>query len=161
MAYLQLLKFYRICWIAKELPQPFKDALIIAIYKKKGDCSDCGNYRGISVLSTAGEIVANILLKRLQTTADVILTESQFGFRRSRSTIDMIFTLQQLQEKAVEQQSLYMVFIDLSKSFNTVDRSTVWILLRRYGCPETFVNIIPEFHDGMAGAVYIGGSTMK
>ena len=27
----QLLKFYRICWTAKELPQQFKDALIIAI----------------------------------------------------------------------------------------------------------------------------------
>jgi hypothetical protein len=72
----------------------------------------------------------------------------------------MIFTLRQLQEKAVEQQqSLYMVFIDLSKAFDTVGRSTLWIFLRRYGCPETFVKIIQEFHDGMAGAVSIGGST--
>ena len=60
-------------------------------------------------------------------------------------------------EKAVEQQqSLYTVFIDLSKAFDTVDRSTLWTLLRRYGCPETFVKIIQEFHDGMAGAVSIG-----
>ena len=29
----QLLKFYRNCWTAKELPQQFKDALIISIYK--------------------------------------------------------------------------------------------------------------------------------
>ena len=72
----------------------------------------------------------------------------------------MVFTLRQLQEKTVEQQQrLYMVFIDLSKAFDTVDRSTLWTLLRRYGCPETFVKIIQEFHDGMAGAVSIGGST--
>ena len=72
----------------------------------------------------------------------------------------MIFTLRQLQEKAVEQQqSLYMVFINLSKAFDTVDRSTMWILLRRYGCPETFVKIIQECHDGMAIAVSIGGSS--
>ena len=31
----QLLKFYYICWTAKELPQQFKDALIIAIYKRR------------------------------------------------------------------------------------------------------------------------------
>ena len=30
----QLLKFYHICWTAKELPRQFKDALIIEIYKK-------------------------------------------------------------------------------------------------------------------------------
>lgn len=155
----QLLKFYRTCWTAKELPQQFKDALIIAIYKKKGDRSDCGNYRGISLLSTAGKILAKILLKRLQTIAELILPESQCGFRTSRSTIDMIFTLRQLQEKAVEQQqSLYMIFIDLSKAFDTVDRSTLWILLRRYGCPETFVKLIQEFHDGMAGSVSVGGT---
>ena len=72
----------------------------------------------------------------------------------------MVITLRQLQEKTVEQQQrLYMVFIDLSKAFDTVDRSTLWTLLRRYGCPETFVKIIQEFHDGMAGAVSIGGST--
>ena len=30
----QLLKFYHICWTAKELPQQCKDAWIIVIYKK-------------------------------------------------------------------------------------------------------------------------------
>ena len=51
-----------------------------------------------------------------------------------------------------------MVFIDLSKAFETVDRSTLWTLLRRYRCPETFVKIIPAFHDGAAS---IGGSTTE
>ena len=66
--------------------------MVISIYKK-GDRSNCGNYRGISLLSTAGKILAKFLLKKLQTIAEVILPESQCGFRRSRSTIDMIFTL--------------------------------------------------------------------
>ena len=71
----QLLKFYHTCWTAKELPQQFKDALITAIYKKKGDC---GNYWGISLLSTAGKFLAKILLKRQ--IAELILPESQCGF---------------------------------------------------------------------------------
>ena len=124
----QLLKFYSTCWTVKELPQQLKVALMIAIYKNKGDCSDCGNYWGILLLSTAGKILAKILLKRLQTIAELILPESQCGFRNSRSTIYMIFTLRQLQEKSVEQQhNLYMIFINLSKAFDTVDRSTLWM----------------------------------
>ena len=112
------------------------------------------------LLSTARKILAKVLLKILQNIAEVIISENQCGFRRSYSIIDKIFTLQ-LQEKTVEQQqSLYMVFIIyLSKAFDKVDRSTLLTLLRRYGCPETFIKIIQEFHDGMAGAVSIGGST--
>ena len=78
--------------------------------------------------------MAQILLKRLQTIAEEILPESQCGYRRSRSTIDIIVTLRQLQVKAVKQhKSLYMIFIDLSIAFDTVDRSSLWIFLRRYG----------------------------
>ena len=92
----QLLKFYRVCWTTKELPKQFKDALIIPKYIKKGDRSDFGNCRDISI---AGIILQKILLKRLQTIADVMLLESQCRFQRSCSTTDRIFTLRQLQEK--------------------------------------------------------------
>ena len=73
----------------------------------------------------------------------------------------MIFTLRKQQEKAVEQQrSLYMVDINLSKPFDTIDRSTLWNLLRRSGCPDKFVEIIVECHNSMAGAVSVGGSSI-
>ena len=51
-----------------------------------------------------------------------------------------------------------MIIIDLSKAFETVDISTLWIILRRYGCPETFVKLLQEFHYGMASSVSVGGT---
>ena len=51
-------------WEVGSLPEAWKDASIITIYKK-GDRTDCGNYRGISFLSIAGKIFASILLNRL------------------------------------------------------------------------------------------------
>ena len=60
----------------------------------------CGNHRGISLLSTAGKILARIMLNRLiPLVAEKNLPESQCGFRRNRSTTDMIFTVRQIQEK--------------------------------------------------------------
>ena len=40
------------------MPDDFRDALIFSLYKKKGSKSDCGNYRGIFLLSVAGKIFA-------------------------------------------------------------------------------------------------------
>ena len=75
-----------------------------------------------------------------------------------RSTADIIFALRQMQEKAMEQQrSLYIVFVDFSKAYDTVNRWTLWKVLKAYGCPESFINMIRQFHDGMTGRVSIGG----
>ena len=86
------------------VPQPRKDASIVTIYKK-GDRTDFGNYRGISLLSIAGKIFARILLNRLSThiTPEVV-PETQCGFRGNRSTVDMILCLRQLQERCTEQR---------------------------------------------------------
>ena len=58
-----------------------------------------GNYRGISLLSIAGKILARILLNRILPLAEEVLPESQCGFRPTRGTTDMVFVARLLQEK--------------------------------------------------------------
>ena len=104
-------------WEEEAIPQEFRDATIVSLYKNKGSKSDCGNYRGISLLSIAGKILARIILNRLITSvSEANLPEAQCGFRPNRSTSDMIFAVRQVQEKCREQnKDLYAVFIDLTK----------------------------------------------
>ena len=111
------------CWCAKCLPQQWKDANIILVHKQKGDRAECGNSRGISLLSVAGKVLAKIMLTRLlEHVVDLVLPESQCGFRRGQSTIDMIFVARQLQEKCrAQHQDLYLAFVDLTKAFYTVN----------------------------------------
>ena len=52
-------------WKNAEVPQEQKDASIVTIFKK-GSRTECGNYRGISLLSIAGKILAKVLVNRLQ-----------------------------------------------------------------------------------------------
>ena len=142
------------------MPQDMRDANIVTLYINKGDRSDCNNYRGISLFCVVGRLFARITLKRLQVLAERVYSESQCGFRANRSTIDMVFSLRQLQEKCREQrQPLFVAFIDLTKAFDLVGRDGLFKILPRIGCPPRLLSIIRSFHDDMKGTVVFDGST--
>ena len=72
----------------------------------------------------------------------------------------MVFTLRQLQEKCKEQHKpLYMVFIDLTKVFDSVNREAMWKILTKLGCPPKFVNLVRHLHEGMNAEVISEGKT--
>ena len=92
------------CWEQGLVPQDLRDAIIVSLYKNKGVKSDCSNYRGITLLSIAGKVLARLMLNRLiSTIAEENTPESQCGFRANRGTTDMVFVLRQIQEKCREQ----------------------------------------------------------
>ena len=131
-------------WRKEAIPQDFKDASIIHLYKRKGNSQVCDNHRGISLLSIAGKILAKIILNRLNVHLDQagLIPESQCGFRKDRGAIDMIFTAKQLQEKCQEQNvDLYMTFVNLTKAFDTVSREGLWRIMAKFGCqPRIYRN---------------------
>ncbi|CAB4027550.1 Hypothetical predicted protein, partial [Paramuricea clavata] len=60
-----LFSLFGYIWRDEDIPQELKDAIIVTLYKKKGSKSDCGNYRGIELLSHCSKILAKILQMRL------------------------------------------------------------------------------------------------
>ena len=155
-----LYELLRQCWEEGYVPQDMGDANIVTLYKKKGDRSDCNNYRGISLLSVLGKVFARVALQRLQQVAERVHPESQCGFRVQRPTTDMLFTLRQLQEKCREQkQPLFIVFVDLTKAFYLVSKEGLFHLLEKIGCPQKLLKVVMSFHDDMKGSVLFDGSS--
>ena len=77
----------------------------------------------MSLLSIIGKAFTRSELNKLQTLAERLYPEALCGFRAGRSTIDMIFSLRQLQEKCGEQRKhLHIALIDLTKAFDLVSR---------------------------------------
>ena len=139
-----------------------RDAKIITLYKNKGERNDCNNYRGISLLGIVGKVFARVILVYLQKLAERVYPELQCGFRAERSTVDMVFSLRQLQEKCREQQMpLYVAFIDLTKAFDLVSREGLFRILLRIGCPPKLQSMIESFHTDMKGTVQFNGSTSE
>ena len=51
-------------WRGGEVPQEWKDAIIMVLHKKK-DRTECGNYRGVSLVAHAGKILLKIIARHL------------------------------------------------------------------------------------------------
>jgi len=95
---LEIHKLITSIWKKEKLPEEWKKSIIIPIYKK-GDKTDCNNYRGISLLPTTYKILSKILLSRLIPYVKEIIRDHQCGLRHNRSAIDHIFCIQQILEK--------------------------------------------------------------
>jgi hypothetical protein len=74
-------KLINYIWSTEELPEQWKELVIVPIYKKS-DKTDCINYRGVSLLSNTYKILSNILLSKLIPCAKEITGDHQCGFRR-------------------------------------------------------------------------------
>jgi len=73
-------------WNKNKLPEKWKESIIV-LTSKKGDKTDCSNYRGISLLPTTYKIVTSILLSRLIPYAEEAIGDHQCGLRQNRSYI--------------------------------------------------------------------------
>ncbi len=136
-------------WEKEEVPQEWKDGLIIKL-PKKGDLSRCENYRGIMLLSAPGKVLNKILLQRLKAKVDNKLRDHQAGFRAERSCTDQIATLRIILEQSKEFNSpLYSVFIDFEKAFDSLDRNILWQLMKHHGIPDKIISLIHSTYRGM------------
>ena len=65
-----------------------------------------------------------------------------------------MFVIRQLQELARKKRSpLYVCLIDLTKAYDSVDRTLLWTVLARFGVPQNMISAIRQFHDGMRACV--------
>ncbi len=71
-------------WKNGEVPDDSKKAIIVPLYKGKGSRSECGSYRGISLLSVQGKVYGRILTERLMEVTEGKQSEEQGGIQEGK-----------------------------------------------------------------------------
>ena len=79
------------------MPEEWRKSELVPLYKGKGNTKECGNYRGIKLMSHTMKLWERVIEARLRKVVQI--AEQQFGFMPGRSTIDAIFSLRMLLEK--------------------------------------------------------------
>ena len=147
-------------WDKEEIPTEWKTGMQVTI-PKKGNLSECKNWRGI-MLSVPSKIICRIILERIQETVDKKLRKEQADFRKDKSCTDHIVTLRIIVEQCFQwQSSLYINFVDFEKAFDSIDRTALWKLLRHYGLPAKFVTLIKNMYEGFTGRVIFNGQVSE
>ena len=156
-----LLELMEEVWRTGVVPQDWKDAELVPLYKK-GDRMKCDNYRGVSLLSVPGKVLSLILLERLKKIIEPQLQEAQCGFREGRGTTDQIWAVRQVVEKSLEHHSeLCLCFIDLSKAYDSVNREALMAVLRKYGVPGHTVSLVEQMYAGTWCRVKLEGEVSE
>ena len=103
-----------------EIPDDWKQGNIIPIHKK-GDRTDLGNYRPISLTCIICKIIESIIREKLELFIENIniLKDSQHGFRKGRSCLTNMLTFFEEVTKSFDVSRAYdIVYLDFQKAFD-------------------------------------------
>ena len=97
------------------------ERVIIVCVQKKGDLSQCSNWRGITLLSVPCKILSQLTWNRIRGFVDTVLREQQAAFRQERHCLDHIFVLRNIIEQCEEwQKSAVLNFVYFGRAFECV-----------------------------------------
>ena len=153
-------KLFNLVFSSGNYPSLWATGRIISIHKK-GDTSDPGNYRGITISSCLGKIFNSVLNNRLCNYLECnnIISEEQIGFRKKHRTSDHLFILKTLIDKYKNsKQKLYIGFIDFMKAFDSVWHTGLLYKILKIGVSNAFFKIVKSMYSKILVAIQVGNS---
>ncbi|MEM7106524.1 MAG: reverse transcriptase family protein [Bacteroidota bacterium] len=141
------------------LPRDWKIADVVPVYKNKGDSSQAVNYRPVSLTShcckAMEKIIKGWVIEHMGEYAP--FSEHQHGFLRGRSTAtNLLACLSDWLEGVREKKLVDVVYLDISKAFDTVSHKKLIHKLGSYRLPKIIHDWICEFLVGRKQRVKLG-----
>ena len=156
-----LCRLFRLILISCTYPSSWKHALVQPV-PKKGDRSNPSNYRPIALTSAIAKVFETLLnshfIKHLE--SNNLLSDHQYGFRKARSTGDLLSYLTHVWSSSLKNfGESFVVALDISKAFDRVWHKALLAKLPAYGFTPSFCKLISNFLSNRFISVVVDGAT--
>ena len=156
-----LCRLFRLILISCTYPSSWKHALVQPV-PKKGDRSNPSNYRPIALTSAVAKVLETLLnyhfIKHLE--SNNLLSDHQYGFRKARSTGDLLSYLTHTWSSSLRDfGESFVVALDISKAFDRVWHKALLAKLPAYGFTPSFCKLISSFLSNRFISVVVDGAT--
>ena len=113
-------------------PDLIGKGLLVALPKGKAS-GECANLRPICLLTTMRKSYSLVILARIQEKVEKFLGNYQSGFRKYRGTMDAVWAHRFICARSLHYQRIsYVLGIDFSKAFDTIDRGKLIEILKTF-----------------------------
>ena len=129
------------------IPHDLKCAIAFPLFKK-GDITNCDNYRGISVLSPFAKVFEKLIAAQITHyfVDNNLFCNAQHGFRSGRSCETALQTILEKWKTSVERKEIVLaLFIDFKKAFDLVDPKLLLLKLFHYGFDNASYNLLNNY----------------
>ncbi|XP_047997328.1 uncharacterized protein LOC125234949 [Leguminivora glycinivorella] len=154
-----LTRLYRLSLQTRVVPKSWKLANVQPV-PKKGSRADPCNYRPIAITSMLCKVMERVLNGKLLTYLETndLLSDRQYGFRRGRSTGDLLAYVTHRCGEAIERNGEALaVSLDISKAFDRVWHASLLSKLPAYGIPADLCSWLSDFLSERSIRVVIDG----
>ncbi|BHF78268.1 hypothetical protein SprV_0602138100 [Sparganum proliferum] len=139
------------------LPPDWKSAWITPLYKG-GSRVSANNYRPVSLTSTCYTIMEKIIKQQLMQFLEQnhLLSDSQHGFRKSRSCVtNLLYCLEHWTRAVDRGHMVHVIYIDFKKAFDSGPHHRLLYKLSRAGVRGKLLMWIRSFLIGRSQAVHV------
>ena len=141
------------------IPEDMKIQSISPIFKK-GDKSDPGNYRPISLTSHLIKVFERVIRKKLvhHLESNNLLSDKQHGFRKGRSCLTHLLKhIDDIIKSLLNGNEHDVIYLDFAKAFDKVDHEILIHKLRQCGVQGKLLKWIEQFLTNRKQFVAING----
>ena len=129
----------------------------LSVLPKKGDLSNPNKWRGIALEDIAAKCISSILALRLTKHLNTFGIDGQCGCLFGKGCTDATFAVKSaIQTLHEHDQQVYVLFVDLVKAFDSVNRELLWKILAVYGVPEKTIEVLKKLHTNITYQFKVG-----